>query len=179
MESLKKTFFGVVFLTAIFLLWTAILPERLEMSKSETYNIESERLYDVVSDFNKWEDWFPWRDSNMNYEIDSNSGVGQMLKWEHQEEGKGYLKMTEQKPDSLIRMDISFIENSDPVLSELRVIEKNTGETELQWRIYDTLEYKWPLGRIRAFMISKMSGRNIEQSLIDLKNELNKKNTEE
>ncbi|MFP4663858.1 MAG: SRPBCC family protein [Bacteroidales bacterium] len=172
MESLKKTFFGLVIVTIIFLIWTASLPEKLDMTKTKTYSSSLDEMYAQLSDFDGWESWFPWRDSSLDIQISGEAGAGQKLLWEHPEQGSGHMEMTEVFEDSLLRFKIVLIEDTNPVLSDLKFVRKNTGRTELQWHMYDSLTYEWPLGRLRAFVIQKMAGKNIESALDDLSSQL-------
>ncbi|MFO7789839.1 MAG: hypothetical protein R6V32_04650 [Bacteroidales bacterium] len=172
MHTLKKTFYGLVILTMVFLLWTAILPGNLELAKSRTYNITADSLYTKISGFSGWEHWFPWQDPDLETNITGNPGPGQRLEWVHPEAGRGYMEMLSVYKDSLICLEIVFDENAGPVLSDLHIIQKATEETELIWHVYDSIHYEWPLGRIRAFAIKKMAGRNIESALEDLQSDL-------
>ncbi|SRR6056297_3237071 len=172
MKSLKKTFFGVVFLAVIFFIWAAALPEKLDMTKTRNVQMPADSLYQHISDFENWLSWFPWRDSAMNITVNDSAGPGQRLEWEHEIQGKGYMEMDSLYPDSLIILEIAFIEEAPSLRSDIRLIPKATGETEISWRMYDTTQWEYPLGRVRAFMIQKMAGRNIQKAMDDLSSQL-------
>ncbi|MGM0650125.1 MAG: hypothetical protein ACQES1_06405 [Bacteroidota bacterium] len=172
MHTLKKTFYGLIIVTILVLLWTAILPGKLELAKSRIYTTTADSLYTQISGFSGWEHWFPWQDTNMETNIAGKPGPGQRLEWEHPEAGKGYMEILSLHQDSLICLEIVFDENAGRVLSDLHIIQKETGKTELIWYLYDSIYYEWPLGRIRAFAIKKMAGRNIESALEDLQSDL-------
>ncbi|MDA3819026.1 MAG: hypothetical protein PF590_00920 [Candidatus Delongbacteria bacterium] len=172
MHSLKQTFFGLIIVVVIFLAWAAMLPKKLELAKSRTYNTTADSLYTHISAFAGWEHWFPWQDQNLETHIKGKPGSGQRLEWKHPEAGRGYMEILSLREDSLICLEIVFDENAEPVLSDLHIIQKATGETELIWHLYDSIQYDWPMGRIRAFAIKKMAGRNIESALEDLQSNM-------
>jgi len=82
------------------------------------------------------------------------------------------MEMDSLYPDSLIILEIAFIEEAPSLRSDIRLIPKATGETEISWRMYDTTQWEYPLGRVRAFMIQKMAGRNIQKAMDDLSSQL-------
>ncbi|MEA1872904.1 MAG: hypothetical protein U9N51_00545 [Bacteroidota bacterium] len=169
MHSLKYTFFGLLIAIALFFLWALSLPSELHVQKSKTYQSDIDLLFSELSDFYEWTDWFPWMDEGMQFEIEHEKAThGHKLSWKHPEQGSGYIEMCLIESPTEIQQKLQFTENSEVLKSDFRLIEKQTGGTEIIWTISNDDEYPYPLGRVRAFVIRKMSEKNMQQALDDI-----------
>lgn len=169
MHSLKYTFFGLLIAIALFFLWALSLPSELHVQQSKTYQSDINVLFSELSDFHEWEDWFPWMDEGMQFEIKHEKATpGHKLSWNHPEQGSGFIKMISIEKPTEIQQKLQFNENSEVLNSNFRLIEKQTGGTEIIWIISNDDEYPYPLGRVRAFVIRKMSKKNMQQALDDI-----------
>lgn len=169
MHSLKYTFFGLLIAVALFFLWALSLSGNLSVHQSRSYQIDQRVLFNEIANFNEWKDWFPWMDDSLSIETENPPlENGHRLSWSHPEQGKGYLEIVTIEPTSRIVMKMQFDESSEILLNEFKFIEKQTGEVEVSWTLYSDTKYPYPLGRVRAAVIRKMSKKNMEKALDDI-----------
>ncbi len=169
MHSLKYTFFGLLIAITLFFLWALSLPSVLHVQQSKTYQSDVDVLFAELSDFHKWIDWFPWMDEGMQFEIvNAKATPGHKLSWTHPEQGSGYIEIFSIEKPTEIEQNLQFNESSEVLKSDFRLIEKQTGGTEIVWTISNDEKYPYPLGRVRAFVIRKMSEKNMQQALDDI-----------
>ncbi len=169
MHSLKYTFFGLLIAVALFFLWALSLSGNLSVRQSRSYQIEQKVLFDELSDFNEWEDWFPWMDEGMTLVVENEaSKKGHRLMWSHPEQGNGYLELIDVDAPNGFVMEMQFDENSETLKNTFKLVQKQTGEVEVSWTLSSDEKYPYPLGRVRALVIRKMSQKNMEKALDDI-----------
>jgi len=169
MHSLKYTFFALLIAIALFFLWALSLPSELHVQKSKTFQSDINLLFSEVADFHEWIDWFPWMDDGMQFEIvEEKATPGHKLSWTHPEQGSGYIEILSIENLTEIQQKLQFNEGNEVLSSDFRFIEKQTGGTEIMWTISNNDKYPYPLGRLRAFVIRKMSEKNMQQALDDI-----------
>jgi hypothetical protein len=141
----------------------------LHVEQSKTYQSDINVLFSEVSDFHEWKAWFPWMDEGIQFEIVKKKATpGHKLSWNHSEQGSGFIEMSSIEKPFEIQQKLQFTENSEVLNSDFRFIEKQTGGTEIIWTISNDEAYPYPLGRLRAFVIRKMSENNMQQALDDI-----------
>jgi hypothetical protein len=175
MKSFRFTFLFLGFGLIAFFTWALFLPSELRVRESQAYSTDMSVIFAQLSDFSQWEYWFPWKDENSEFFVSGEKAKqGYRLEWIHPEYGKGYLKLVRIVPDSLLMMEMSVNEHAEAFFSEMKVVRKYDDRTEIVWTIYNDEKYTYPLGRVRAFVIRKMSSKNMKKGLSDLKTSLNR-----
>lgn len=91
----------------------AFQPEDFSVSRTETINAPSERVFIQVNDFHKWESWSPWAkiDPAMKttYAGPAN-GAGASYSWIGNDQvGEGKMTITNSHPNDHIAIDLEFI----------------------------------------------------------------------
>jgi hypothetical protein len=85
------------------------------------------------------------------------------------EVGTGSMMITKSVPDSIVMMDLNFMENG--VAKAAYVLNDDAGKTKIIWT-FDTEAGANPLFRIMGKFMDKMVGPDFEKGLGKLKQEL-------
>ena len=146
-------------------------PSHIHVERSIVINQKQDVLFNYMNNLTNWNSWSPW------YELDPTakyvyagpaSGIGATLSWEsdNKDVGKGQMKITESKPDSLIREDLNFME-SGTAQSYYRLAPKDDS-TKVTWG-FDVEAGANPLFRIMGGFMDGMIGKDFDKGLAKLK----------
>jgi len=146
-------------------------PSHVHVERSITINQKQDVVFNFVNDLDNWNSWSPWYllDSTAKYKREgSESGAGSKLSWESEVKnvGKGSMKITESKPDSIIREELSFMEGG--IANAYYSFSPDGNGTKVTWG-FDTEAGANPLGRIIGGFMDGMIGGDFEAGLNRLK----------
>ena len=114
---IKKAILGIlaliVVVVAIFCAVVAMQPEDFKITRTATINASSDKVFEQVNDFHKWEAWSPWAkiDPAMKTTYSgSATGVGSAYSWVgNNDVGEGKMAITASHPTEHIAIDLEFI----------------------------------------------------------------------
>ncbi len=175
MKILKKILF---ILGMIILIVAAIgflfFPSHIHVDRSTTVNQPTSIVFNYMNGFENWNKWSPWYelDPNAKYSFEGpKSGAGSVFAWESTVEnvGKGKMTITDAKPDSVIRINLNFMENGEAKSSF--TFNPEGGSTKITWN-FDVEAGVNPLMRIFGSFMDGMIGKEYEKGLSNLKTKL-------
>jgi len=101
--------FGIVVLSVV----VAMQSAELKVTRSLDINAPSDRIFEQVNDFHKWDAWSPWAklDPNMKTTFSgADSGVGASYAWTGNDEvGEGKMTIKNTHPPKYLAIDLEFI----------------------------------------------------------------------
>lgn len=176
MKILKIILYALGGLVALFLVVALFLPARYEVTRTIEIKQPTEAVYAKVSDLNQWLSWNPWsrqEPSAKNTITGEAKQVGQKWAWEGKVVGKGSMTIGELQTNKSITLQLNFeAPMQDQAANSLLFAPTATG-TKVTWLMKGDLAY--PIGRYFGLMIDGMIGKDFEDGLRNLKNELEKK----
>lgn len=104
---------AIVVAVIFLLVFAATRPASFVITRSVRVNAPASKVFAEVVDFRKWLAWSPWEKLDPATKRSyggSPSGVGATYAWEgNSKVGAGNIRMTEVRPDSLIRIELNFL----------------------------------------------------------------------
>ncbi len=149
-------------------------PSHIHAERSVIIDRQQSTVFNYVNNLHNWNNWSPWykMDPNAKYVYEGPaSGVGAKLSWDSKEKkvGKGSMAITDSNPDSLVKLDLNFMENGVAKCS-FHLSPEGNG-TKMTWA-FDTEAGANPLMRIMGSMMDKFIGNDFESGLQSLKKTL-------
>ncbi len=168
MKVLKYLGLGLAALIAIYLIWCAVSPKNMEISKSITIDKDRSFVYEVSKDFNFYQQWNPW--SKMEPEAKqniTNTGreIGDVWSWEGEKIGKGSLTHELFVPNEKIVNKLEFLLPFKATAVDEWIFEEKEGKTVVTWNNRGNE----PSPFLMRPIMNMMMGKQFEQGLADLK----------
>lgn len=144
----------------------------IHVDRSVVINQRPDSVFSYISDMKNWNTWSPWykKDPNAKYEFanGATTGVGAILSWksENKNVGNGTMKITELKPDSIVRMDLIFMDSG--VANSYYTVYPEGNGSKVTWG-FDVDAGANPLMRIVGHFMDGMLGKEFEEGLKELK----------
>jgi hypothetical protein len=171
-----RIFRKILIVLAIILLIVAaagllFFPSHIHVDRSVVISKPQKEVFNYVSDLHNWNSWSPWYklDPNATYVYDgAATGVGSSLSWDSKvkDVGKGKLTIREDQPDSLVSLDLIFMDHGGATASFHLMPEGEA--TKVTWG-FDSDAGANPLMRIMGSMMDKWIGKDFESGLAALK----------
>lgn len=173
---MKKVILGALALILVILVVLCVVvamqPEDMKVTRSADINAPSDKIFEQVNDFHKWDAWSPWAklDPNMKTSYSGpDSGVGSIYSWTGNDEvGEGKMTIKSNHPPKQIVIDLEFIKPfAAKNLTEFDF--KAEGEkTNVTWTMIGKKNFM-----MKAFCLvmnmDKMVGADFEKGLAQLK----------
>ena len=143
----------------------------IHVDRSVVINQDRASTFNFLNDLKNQAAWSPWqeKDPKAKYEFTSNTvGEGAEMKWtsEVKDVGNGSMTISTATPDSVIRMDLNFMENG--VAKSSYVVVPDSNGTKVIWSL-DVEAGANPLLRIMGKFMDGMVGKDFEKGLSKLK----------
>jgi len=172
----KKIILGalvlLVFAIAALSVVIAMQPAELKVTRSLDINAPTDKIFEQVNDFHKWDAWSPWAkmDPNMKTTFSGpDSGVGASYAWTGNDEvGEGKMTIKNTHPPKYLAIDLEFIKPFEA--KNLTQFDfKAMGEkTNVTWTMVGKKDFV-----MKAFCLvmdmDKMIGTDFEKGLAQLK----------
>ena len=177
MKILKR----ILMVLAILLLLVAaiglMLPSQVHVERSQTINQPQEMVFNYVNIVKNWNTWSPWfeLDTTASYTYAGpESGLGAKLSWvsANKDVGRGSMTYTEVNAPSLIKQDLSFMEEG--VATGIYTFAPEDNGTKITWVFEFDTGFN-PLLRILGKLMDGMVGKDFERGLNNLKTVLEAK----
>jgi hypothetical protein len=172
MRILKKIFIILLGIVVVFLAVAYLFGKsNCHVERSIIVNQKQLVSYNFLNDLQNWNKWSPWyeRDPNAKFTFSGpTSGKGASLAWasEKNDVGHGSLTITDSQPDSLILIDLNFMENG-VAKSGFHLTPEGEG-AKIKWT-FDVEMGMNPIGRVMGLLMDSMLGKDYEKGLEGIK----------
>lgn len=172
MKKILVTIVAVVAaLVATLLVLAMLQPAQYTVERSVAVNAPADKVYTVMSDFNRFGEWSPWEqyDPTMKKSIEGAPGtVGHRYHWVGNDQvGEGDMKLTKVEPGQRVEMDLDFL-RPFPSKAKVAWIVANDGKgSKASWVM--TGENDSLVVRIFGLFRDGMLGKDFEAGLARLK----------
>jgi uncharacterized protein YndB with AHSA1/START domain len=169
---IKKIAIVIVVLIAALLVYAATRPDTFRVERTASMKAPPDRIYAVLSDFQKWGQWSPWekKDPNMKRTFGATtSGKGAKYAWEgNSEVGKGSMEIVEATPPSRLKLRLDFTEPFEAHNTVEYTLTPGGGSTTVNWAIHGPMPY---ISKLMCIFVSmdSMIGKDFEAGLANLK----------
>lgn len=169
---LKKIAIAIVVVIAAILIYAATRPDTFRVERTASMKAPPEKVYAVLSDFQKWGAWSPWekKDPAMKRTFGATtSGVGAKYAWEgNKDVGKGSMEIVEATPPSRLKLKLDFIEPFEAHNTVDYTLTPSGGSTTVNWAISGPMPY---VSKVMCIFVSmdSMIGKDFEAGLANLK----------
>ena len=168
----KKLFLLILVAAAGVLIYSATKPDEFRVERSITIMTPPEKVYAIITDFNKWSTWSPWegKDPAMKKTISgAPNGKGAVYEWEgNKEVGKGRMEIIEATPPSKVVMKLDFFSPFEAHNTAEYTLNVVNGATDVKWAMHGPSPYMMKV--ITTFCsMDKMVGKDFEKGLSNLK----------
>jgi hypothetical protein len=171
MKILKVLGIVIALLAAIILIGGQFLPKTYSVNRSTTIDAPDSVVYKNIADFNEFYKWNPWAKMEPTAKTKISGPVAQpdhLYEWVGKETGEGYMRILEAKPNSLIDIELKFIEPFENLANTRFDLVSENNVTKVTWTMTGkySLLTKW-----MCFFVSmdKMIGGDFESGLKSLK----------
>lgn len=163
---------GIVLAIAAFCVVVAMQPEDLKITRAATIGAASDKVFEQVNDFHKWEAWSPWAklDPAMKTTYSGPaSGVGSVYSWIGNDDvGEGKMTIMQSHPNEHIAIDLEFIKPfAAKNLTEF-VLKPEGDKTNVTWTMAQKNNFM-----MKAFCLvmdmDKLVGADFDKGLAQLK----------
>ena len=171
-STAKKVLVGLAVFLIIFFGFVQMQPPQFTVERSIKIAAPASTVYANLDDFHKWEAWSPWAklDPNMKTTYSgADKGVGATYSWTGDDKvGEGVMKITENRPDELVKIDLDFIRPfAAKNVTEFR-LKPDGNQTEVTWKMSGDKNFMMKL--VHLFMnMDKLVGADFEKGLTQLK----------
>ncbi len=170
MKTLKKIFLAIVIIIVLLVIVAFILPKTYHVERSTVINGNKAMIYNLTSNFAKWELWTPWKemDTAATYKMVGEDGkVGTIWSWDGKVVGDGQMTLTQLVPGELVGYDIAF--HHGKYKSQGKIIIEATGDSaKVSWIDEGDLGYN-PISRYMGLFMGKMMTPEFDKGLAKLK----------
>jgi len=171
MKALKITGIVIGVILLLFLLTILVLPSESHVERSIVINASSEKVFRVVNNFKRFNDWSPWAsiDPDTKYVYEGPAmGEGAKMSWvsDHSDVGSGAQWIVESVPNKLVRTELQFEGFEDVSEAAFIIEELAEGQTKVTWAFDAEMK---GVGKIFGVMMDGMLGPMYEEGLENLK----------
>ena len=169
-KIIKAFIVSFVSLIVLILIAAVFFPKTYEVSRSIEIKAPTRKIFPLVADFSKWNQWSPWFEVEPSAQFiqEGTSGkTGSTFEWNGKIIGKGRMTLTEIQDLHKLTMHLKFEKPRGMESNSEFLFESKTETTLVTWTDRGNLSY--PMGRIFKKYINQMIGRDFEQGLTKLK----------
>ncbi len=155
MKALRIIGLVVAALVVLFLGVNALSDGKVAASASVVVDRPADQILPLVSDFNRYNEWQPWKakDAAAKYEVASpSSGVGAKMSWDGPVVGVGNNTITAISPTE-VQYEVNFIKPWESKMKDFVTLEAEGKGTKVTWyNEADALPFafRWMAGSIKA-----------------------------
>lgn len=157
---------------AVGLIAVAMQPDTFRVTRSATFSVPAEIVFEQVNDLHKWENWSPWRELDPNAKSTYEgpiAGEGATMHWDgNQEVGKGSMTITQSRPNELIQFKLAFLKPMESTSTAEFTFKPEGENTVVTWSMYGENNF---IGKALhlVFDCEKMVGDQFEKGLANLR----------
>jgi hypothetical protein len=169
---LKKILIGLVVIVAVFCIFAAMQPEDFVISRSTAIEAPPARVFAIVNDIHRWNDWSPWSslDPSMKTTYEGPAqGVGASQSWTGNDKvGEGKMTLVKSQPGEVVEFQLEFLKPMKTTNTvDFSFKQEGTG-TEVTWAMSGKKNF---IAKAFSLFLSmdKMIGPDFEKGLAGLK----------
>lgn len=163
---------GIIILAIIiaFFIGAFFLPEKVEISKTETLSVSTPDVFKLVNDFHNWPQWSPWYDTAKAYIFTgSEFGVGAVKRWVDSKGQVGEREIIESIDNERIVVLTRFREEHSTAKMTFNFSSIDSAKTEVTISFAMDKQFSYPFGRYIAWMIQAGVDVSFPKALSNLK----------
>ena len=160
----------VVILIAVILVFAATKPATLHVQRSMVVNAPPEKVFALVNDLRRWQQWEPQEDSTTTRTFSgAPSGVGAASEWNSRgRAGKGKMSVIESQPSSRVVVKVDFLKPFESHNMNEFMVAPADGATKVTWSWQGQNLYFMKVMGIFVNM-DRMIGKHFEDGLAKMK----------
>jgi len=169
---LSTFFFILLVAIAIFAAVVAMQPGDFRISRSTVISATPGKVFPLVNDFHKWENWSPWAKLDpavVNTFEGPASGTGAIFRWSgNNKVGQGNMTITESRPRDLVLIRLEFLKPFKAVHAAEFNFKPQGNGTSVTWSMSGKNNF---IGKAMGLIMNceKMIGGQFEQGLASMK----------
>jgi hypothetical protein len=162
----------LVIVAILFIVILAGLPDQFALSRSKTINAPAEKIFPLVNDLRKWDEWSPWAklDPNAKNNFEGpQAGVGSSMTWDGNKKiGAGKMTIIESHPNTHIKFKLEFIRPFAATNISDFTFVPDSNQTKVTWTMVGESKFAFKIFSLLA-NCDDMAGRDFEKGLASLK----------
>ncbi len=161
MKYLKRIGWGLLAMIIILLVLAFVLPTKVEVQQSHTFNAPKNMVYNIVSNLETWKEWGDWQqmDETMSIEYGEKTvGKGASYSWTSEKMGDGIMTIVAADPNHALDFEMNFGDRGDGIARWTFEGEENT--SSVNW------SFETKMGRpmnLMAFMMKRGLKKNFRK----------------
>jgi hypothetical protein len=169
---LKRLLFGVLALSAAFLVVVWLQPDDYRLTRSTTIAASAAEIFPHVNDLRQWDDWSPWAKLDLNAKVSFEgppAGSGAMFHWSGNDKvGAGTMTITESRPNERVRMRTDFARPFEGTSDSEFIFSDQANRTNVIWTMSGRHNF---IGKAICLVMSmeRTVGPDFEKGLMRLK----------
>lgn len=162
----------VTLVVAAFLFHASRQPDEFRVTRSAIINAPAEKLYGLVIDLHRWDEWSPWAklDPNVvNTFSGPESGPGSSLHWKGNHKiGEGISTIAAAEPHHRVLVDLQFIKPMKAHNKAEFIFTPENGQTLVTWSMYGPNNF---IGKIIGTLMNceRMLEKQFDEGLENLR----------
>ena len=170
MKSIKIVGIVILVIIAGFFVGAFFLPQKVQITSTETVNVPINEVFALVNDFNNWSEWSPWFDTSKVYTyIGSEYGVGSIMRWVDSKGQVGEREIVESVENKKIVVITQFRAEHSKAIMDFSFHELDSGKTEVVLSFDMKNQFSYPFGRYIAWMIQAGVDVSFPKALTNIK----------
>ena len=174
---IRHLIIGITLVLAIamagFLIRVSMLPNSYSIERSTTIKATPETIFPLVNDFQKWEQWSPFKEDDPQAKVtisEPSAGEGAKMTWDGNDQvAQGEMVVRKSEPGELVLMEQSFSRPQQAVCDVVFTFVPAGSETKVTWQFkgnYDSFVTK---AMCYVMNMEKMLGPKLEEGLAGMK----------
>jgi uncharacterized protein YndB with AHSA1/START domain len=150
------------------------MTKTMTVERSATINAPAQRVYELIEDLRRWEQWSPWEelDPNMQHTYTgAERGVGAVHEWKgNKKAGEGRMEITDAESPRHVGLALTFIKpfkSENTTSFDLAESGSDSSATDVTWSMQSPMN--WMMRIMDLFMnMDKRIGNDFEKGLAKL-----------
>jgi uncharacterized protein YndB with AHSA1/START domain len=169
----KKIFYVVTILIALFAVYVAVQPSRYRIERANVIAAPQQVVYDQIANFRAWERWAPWNKLDPKMKVEHGgptAAPGSTYHWKGDDKtvGEGRMTIAEAKPPDQVVIQLEFIKPWESKARTEFLLKPDGGGTRVAWVMSGDNDF---IGKAYGVFVDmdKAVGAMFEKGLADLR----------
>lgn len=167
-KTLKTAGIIILAVVAILMIGSVFIPSQVHIERNITIDAPKEMIFQQVNNLQNWTQWSPWLAGSSSQMEGPDSGVGAAIRFRCGEDTARATRLTITKSDPFEFVEMEVEQKKYSGKSIFKFEELPEGVRAI-WTINADMGKK-PFRKYYGLFLDKIVGREIEESLINLKN---------
>ncbi|MBS1832554.1 MAG: SRPBCC family protein [Acidobacteria bacterium] len=170
---LTKILIALLAIAAVFAGVVVMQPDTYSVTRSITVAAPQGKVFELINDFHKWENWSPWAKIDPKMVTDYSgapSGTGASYHWIGNDDvGEGRMTITSSEPINKVVIDLNFIKPFESnAITTFQLANAPAGGTNVTWTMSGRHNF---MSKAMAVFVSmdKMIGTDFDKGLAQMK----------